>query len=196
MSPADPAKRRATYADLLAVPEHLVAEILDGELVVSPRPAARHARASSVIASDLAGPFDRGPEGPPPPLGGWWLLYEPELHLGADVIVPDLAGWRRERMPQIPDVAAFTLAPDWVCEVISPSTARIDRVRKMAIYAREKVGHLWLVDPAAHTLEVYRLDGARWTVAGNHAASEHVRAAPFEAVEIDIARWWIDPDPS
>ena len=131
-------RRRATYADLLEVPEHLVAEIIDGELLTSPRPASPHALAASAIGSAL---FDRfnGPPGGADRPGGWWILFEPELHLGEDVLVPDHAGWRRERMPALPDVVGFTLAPDWVCEVISPSTARIDRGRKLRVYAREQV---------------------------------------------------------
>src|SRR5437867_12251474 len=176
-------RRRATYADLLAVPEHLVAEIIDGELLTSPRPASPHALAASAIGSAL---FDRfnGPPGGANRPGGWWILFEPELHLGEDVLVPDHAGWRRERMPLLPDVAAFTLAPDWVCEVISPSTARIDRGRKMRIYAREGVSHLWFVEPLLETLETYRLEAGRWVVLDTHTADDTVRAEPFEAVEL------------
>jgi len=185
------AKHRATYADLIALPDDVVAEILNGELIVSPRPAARHTRATSTIGQDLGPPFDGGRGGPDAP-GGWWILDEPELHLGDDVLVPDLAGWRREKMPVIPDVAAFTQAPDWVCEVVSPSTARIDRVQKMALYGRYGVGFLWLVDPAAHTLEVYRREGERWVVVTTVAGDEKVRAEPFAVAELDLARWWID----
>ena len=157
------ARRQATYEDLLKVPDILVAEIIDGELVTSPRPASPHARATSVIRADID-PFDRRPGSPGGP-GGWWILFEPELHLGADIPVPDLAGWRRERLPVLEDVAYFELAPDWVCEVVSPSTARIDRVRKMLIYAREGVSYLWLIHPGLQTLEVYRLEGQHWVVA-------------------------------
>ncbi|HJQ84425.1 MAG TPA: Uma2 family endonuclease [Candidatus Binatia bacterium] len=182
-------RRRATYADLLEVPEHLVAEIIDGELITSPRPASPHALAATAIGSAL---FDRfnGPPGSGDAPGGWWILAEPELHFGEDVLVPDLAGWRRERMPTFPDVAAFTLAPDWACEVISPSTARIDRGRKLRIYARERVAHLWFVDPIVQTVEIYRLDGDRWIVAATHGGSEALRTEPFAAVELDTRRWW------
>jgi Uma2 family endonuclease len=188
----NPAQRRATYDDLLKVPDTLVAEILDGELFTSPRPASPHARASSVLRSELD-PFDRrigGPGGP----GGWWLLFEPELHLGADILVPDLAGWRRERMPVLQNVAYFELAPDWVCEVVSPSTARLDRVRKVPIYAREGVTHLWLVDPLQQTLEVFRLEGRHWVLLSTHGGAEIVRATPFEALELDMGRWWLEPE--
>lgn len=186
----DTPRRRATYEDLLRVPDILIAEIVDGELVTSPRPASPHAQVASAINQDL-GPFSRRPGGPGGP-GGWWILFEPELHLGADILVPDLAGWRRERMPVLQNVPYFELAPDWVCEVVSPSTARIDRVRKMPIYAREQVGHLWLVDPIMHTLEVYRLEGQRWVVASTHGGAESVRAEPFETVELDMSRWWLE----
>lgn len=183
------APRRATFDDLETVPDHLVAEILDGELVVSPRPAARHARAGSAIGSIVFDRFDGPPGGADAP-GGWCILFEPELHLGDDALVPDVAGWRRERMPSLPDVAAFTMAPDWVCEVVSPRTASIDRSRKMPIYAREGVGHLWIVDPSVRTLEVYRLEAGRWVVVHTHAGDEPVRAEPFAALALDVRRWW------
>src|SRR5260370_28207090 len=147
------AKRRATYDDVLQVPPHRVAEIVDGDLHVSPRPASRRALAASALGSGLGPPFHHARGGP----GGWWILFEPELHFGEDVLVPDLAGWRRERMPEFPDTAAFTLAPDWARKVVSPSTERLDRAKKLPVYARENVPSLWLVNPAALTLEVYRL---------------------------------------
>jgi len=185
------APRRASYDDILNAPENLVAEVVDGELYTSPRPASPHAVAGSVIVGDLLGSFHWPPGGPKGP-GGWWILYEPELHLGRDVLVPDLAGWRRERMPTIPNTPAFTLAPDWVCEVVSPHTARLDRVRKMPVYAHEGVAHLWLVDPLMKTLEVYRLESGHWVVASTHAGPDLCRAEPFAAVEFDMTRWWID----
>ncbi|MGE0826909.1 MAG: Uma2 family endonuclease [Candidatus Binatia bacterium] len=184
------AQRRATYEDLLKVPDIFIAEILDGELITSPRPASPHARATSVIRGAID-PFDRPPGGPNDP-GGWWILFEPELHLGTDILVPDLAGWRRERMPRLQNVPYFDLAPDWVCEVVSPTTARIDRVRKMPIYAREHVRYLWLVYPGLQTLEVYRLEGQHWLVASSHGGAENVRAEPFEAIELDMSRWWLE----
>ena len=184
------ARRQATYEDLLKVPDILVAEIIDGELVTSPRPASPHARATSVIRADID-PFDRRPGSPDGP-GGWWILFEPELHLGADILVPDLAGWRRERMPVLKDVAYFELVPDWVCEVVSPSTARIDRVRKMPIYACEGVSYLWLIHPSLQTLEVYRREGEHWVVASSHVGAESIRAEPFEAIALDMNRWWLE----
>jgi len=169
----------------------MVGEIIDGELYASPRPASPHALAASGIGSDLFGRFNRPTNGPDAP-GGWWILDEPELHLGSEVMVPDLAGWRRECMPRIPDVAYFELVPDWVCEVVSPRTGILDRRRKMPIYAREGVSHLWIVDPILKTLEVYRLESGRWVVASTHGGDDLVRAEPFDAVELDIVRWWLE----
>ena len=169
----------------------MVAEIIDGELYASPRPASPHIRATTVLGGDLLGSFDRPPGGEGAP-GGWWILFEPELHLGRDVLVPDLAGWRRSRMPVLPNVAAFTEPPDWACEVLSPQTAGMDRVRKMRVYARERVPHLWLVDPILKTLEVYRLEKGRWVVASSHAGTDPVRAEPFETVAFDASRWWLE----
>lgn len=190
VTPMSTAQRQATYEDLLKVPDILIAEIVDGELITSPRPAIPHAQATSAVIQDLS-PFSRRPSGPSGP-GGWWILYEPELHLGANILVPDLAGWRRERRPVLVDEPYSTLAPDWVCEVVSPSTARIDRVRKMPIYAREHVNYLWLVHPGLQTLEVYRLEGPHWVVASSHVGAESVRAEPFETVELDMSRWWLE----
>src|SRR5260370_10281350 len=153
----DPAKRRAPYEDLLAVPNTMIAEIINGVLHTQARPASPHARAASTLGVELGGPFDRGRGGP----GGWILLFEPELHLHGDVLVPDYTGWRRTRMPTMPEAAAFELAPDWVCEVLSKGSVATDRSEKMPIYAREKVPFLWLVDPLARLLEVYRLEGGR-----------------------------------
>lgn len=187
----EPARRRATYEDLLRVPEHMVAEIIDGELIASPRPASPHAHAASGIGSDTWGRFNGPPNGPGRP-GGWWILFEPELHFGEDVLVPDLAGWRRERMPVMRDVPFFELVPDWVCEVVSPRTGAIDRSRKMRIYAREGARHLWMVDPLARTLEVYPLEDGRWVVASTPAGDERARAEPFDAVELEIGRWWLE----
>jgi len=189
------AKRGATYDNMEKVPDTMVAELIDGDLITSLRPASPHARAATALGSDLFGVFDGPPGGAAGKPGGWWILAEPELHLGSDVLVPDLAGWRRDGMPVLPNVAAFTQAPDWACEIVSPSTGAIDRGRKMRIYAREGVHHLWMVDPIIRTLEVYRLEGGRWVVASTHGGHEPVSAEPFEAVALDLARWWLDPPP-
>lgn len=184
-------RRPANYADLCAVPEHMVAEVIEGELVTNPRPASPHARACSALGGDLFGTFD-GPPGRPGAPGGWWILDEPELHFGPEVVVPDLAGWRRERMPTIPNVAAFSLAPDWVCEVVSPTTERHDRGGKMRIYARAGVSHLWLLDPLARTVETYRLEAKRWIATETHRGNGAIHAAPFDAVALTMGRWWLE----
>src|SRR5882672_4024682 len=145
-----PLKIGATYDDLVEVPDNFVAEMFDGELYASPRPAMPHTRAASKLHGMLDGPFDRP--------GGWWLLIEPELHFRNDVLVPDLAGWRRERLAALPADPYMTLAPDWICEVLSPSTESLDRGKKLRIYAPEGVAHAWLLDPLRQTLEVLRLD--------------------------------------
>jgi Uma2 family endonuclease len=191
MTRQTPVRRAATYDDLLAVPDHLVAEILAGDLYTSPRPSPRHAVASSGLGADLGGPFDRGRGGP----GGWWILAEPELHLGDDVVVPDLAGWRRTRLPEMPAEAFFTLAPDWVCETLSPATERIDRGKKLAIYAREGVAHTWLVNPIAETLEAYRLERERWVLLVTHTGDVAARIEPFDAVELELWRLWGRSEP-
>lgn len=183
---ADPPRRRATSDDLKQVPSNLVAEIINGELVTSPRPAPRHARAASSLGGELYGPFDRGRGGP----GGWIILDEPELHFHGDVLVPDLGGWRRERMPALPESSAFELAPDWVSEVLSPSTASVDRTQKLPIYARERVGHVWLIDPALQTLEVFRLDGASYRLVGAWRGDAVVQCEPFEALALRLADLW------
>lgn len=187
------AKRYATYEDVLDAPDTQVAELIDGDLILSPRPASPHARAATVLVTDLIGEFD-GPLGGNRP-GGWWLLIEPELHFGTDVLVPDLAGWRRERMPVLPDVAAFTLAPDWVCEVISPSTASIDRARKLRVYARAGVAHCWIVDPRVRTIETYRLERGMWVVAATYGGDDPIHAEPFDATALTPARWWMPTQP-
>ena len=182
-------RQPATYEDLLKVPDHLVAEIVEGELFTSPRPASRHAHASTGLGAELHMRFQRGNGGP----GGWWIVSEPELHLGRDVLVPDIAGWRKERMPAFPDVAWFDLAPDWICEVVSPATARLDRLRKLPRYARYAIQWAWIVDPIAKGLEVYRLEQERWSLLSTHEGVGLVRIEPFDACEIDLGALWIEP---
>ncbi|MDF2697935.1 MAG: hypothetical protein K0S65_6318 [Labilithrix sp.] len=183
---AAPSSRPATYADLEALPPNMVGEIVRGVLYANPRPASAHAAAASAIGEELGPPFKRSKGGP----GGWVILDEPELHLGEDVLVPDLGGWRRERMPEMPHVAAFELAPDWVCEVLSPSTAKLDRGEKIPVYARASVGHIWLVDPLQQYLEVLRLDGATYRILGTYFTDAKVRAEPFDAIELDLTVLW------
>jgi Uma2 family endonuclease len=175
------------YQRFLEVPEYKVAEIIQGRLVTHPRPTLRHATAASVLAAKLLEPFMCGGGGP----GDWVILIEPELHLARDILVPDLAGWRRERMPRIPDVTGVELAPDWICEVLSPSTSATDRADKLPIYASHQVGHAWLVDPLAQTLEVLQLFSERWRLLATHRDHAVVRAEPFDAIELQLGVLWM-----
>jgi Uma2 family endonuclease len=186
---AIPATKPATYEDLRALPDHLVGELIAGELIASPRPSIPHARASSSLGGALDGPFDRGRGGP----GGWWILDEPELHLGADVLVPDLAAWRRERLPSLPEAPFMSVAPDWLCEVLSPGTQALDRVKKLRIYARERVAHVWLIDPMERTLEVFRLQDGHFMLLGTFAGDESVRAEPFDQLALQLGALWVTP---
>jgi Uma2 family endonuclease len=180
-----PLKKGATYDDLREVPDHFVAEMFDGDLYASPRPALPHANAASAVLAEIHSSFHRkGPD-------GWVILYGPELHFGRDVLVPDLAGWRRARLPNVPAEAYLTLAPDWICEVLSNSTEALDRGKKLRIYAREGVVHAWLVDPLAHTLEVLALEAGRRTQLERYAGEAKVRAAPFGAIELELGALWI-----
>ena len=181
-----PAGRGATYDDLLKLPQNVVGEILDGELFASPRPGPRHANAETTLAAELHSAFQRGRGGP----GGWWILIEPELHLGPNVLVPDIGGWRRERLAALPETAWFELSPDWVCEVVSPSTGRIDRAKKLPLYAHERVPFAWIVDPEQKTVEVLQLNGDLWTVVHVHSGDEQMSAVPFESLSIDLRTLW------
>ena len=194
MEAVTPSRPRATYRDLLALPEHVTAELIDGELFVMPRPRVRHAAALSTMTADVSAAFGRRrPRAGP---GGWVILVEPELHLGPrpDKLAPDLAGWRRERMPDAlgPEDAPahYDLAPDWACEVLSPRTEATDRAKKMRIFRREGVGHVWLVNPIERTLEVYRLEGGRYALLDTFEGEDVVRAEPFDAIELALGLLW------
>ncbi len=182
--------RRPTYADIEALPPGLNGEIIAGELVVSPRPASPHARAGTKLTALLDSSFDIDSAGP----AGWWLLYEPELSLAIepdyDPIIPDLAGWRLETMPEFPELAQFHTCPDWICEIVLPSSARHDRVMKLPYYARAGVQHAWLVDPVAQSLEVYRREGASWLLVQTAGGDQRVRAEPFDALELSLDALW------
>ena len=177
---------RATYQDVLDAPAHQVAEIINGTLHTHPRPAPARTLASSALGNDLGNPFQFGRGGP----GGWWILDEPELHLGDEILVPDLAGWRRERMPELPDTAYFTLAPDWACEVLSASTRRVDLQEKRPAYAREGVAYLWLVDPTDRTLEAFELREGEWVLIACAKDDEPVSIRPFDAITFSLGDLW------
>jgi Uma2 family endonuclease len=183
---AVPALKPATYDDLLALPPNRVGQIIDGVLYSHPRPAGKHITSGSSLGFHLGPPFHRGRGGP----GGWRILVEPEIHLGNDVLVPDMAGWRRERMPDPPVAAWIDLAPDWVGEILSPGTARVDRIKKMPIYAANGVRHLWLIDPEPRTLEAYENQQDRWLLIASYADEDVARILPFDAVELELALLW------
>lgn len=182
---------KPTYQDVLAAPPDRVAQIINGMFHLQPRPAPSHAVASSGLGMRLGPPFGFGSGGP----GGWWILDEPELHFGTapdeDILVPDLAGWRRETLPTFPTGAFFTIAPDWVCEVLSPSTRQIDLGAKRDLYAREGVSHLWLVDPDARTLEAFALRDGHWVLIATLFEDAQVSVPPFEAVSFDLSDLWV-----
>ncbi len=173
---------RATYDDLIAVPEHLIAEIIDGELVTSRR---WHPGVVSHLLMIIGAPYHRGRDGP----GTWWILHRPELHFGDDVLVPRMAGWRKERMPQLPDGHAY-VTPDWICEVIAHETAHIDRMENSRFMRGEGVAYEWLVEPDAQTVEIKRLENGLWVDIAGYGGDDKFRAEPFELVEIDLAEIW------
>lgn len=190
--------RQATYADLEALPPEMVGELIDGTLIAMPRPALGHASVALNLGADLRNPYGRGRGGP----GGWVILAEPELHLGKDVLVPDLAGWQRDRLATLPtaDAPHTSVAPDWVCEILSPRTARIDKIWKRRVYAREKVGFIWHVEPVERILTAYRFVAPDYQELGVFSPDETptIRVPPFDAVELEFALWWdaVQPPPS
>lgn len=178
-------RRPATERDLDDLPEDVIGQIVDGELIVHPRPDHPHVRAASALTWAIFGPFDQGLGGP----GGWVILAEPRILFGEKLLVPDLAGWKKERFVA-PKKGSYAVAPDWVCEILSPSTARFDRVTKLPIYAQAEVQHAWILDPGVRTLEVLRLEIGRWTISAAYQNTEKVRAEPFDAVELDLSLLW------
>jgi Uma2 family endonuclease len=179
-------KKKTAYEKWQELPENVVGEIIAGDLHVSPRPTPKHSNSASGVVDQIRSPFHHGKGGP----GGWIILFEPEVHLDNNITVPDIAGWKRQRMPKIPDAAFFSMAPDWICEVLSPSTAILDRAKKMPLYAQQGVKHFWLVDPIALTLEVYQNDHFRWSLLHTYAENEKIHAVPFDAIEIDLSALW------
>ena len=182
--------RKATYQDILDAPPNMVAEIVDGRLHTQPRPIMPHAFTGSALAVMVGGPFSKGRGGP----GGWWVVYEPELHFGTfpnqDIVVPDWAGWRRERMPEYPDTAYCTLAPDWVCEILSPSNRDLDTGRKSDIYAREGIPYFWLIDPRLRTLQALELQNGQWQTIATLTGDAQVAVPPFAAAPFPLNELW------
>lgn len=188
MNAVQPLLPASLYEQLLNLPENLTGEIIGGELHVQPRPSGRHGAAESALGMRLGPPFKFGENGP----GGWWILDEPEVHFVRDTVVaaPDLAGWRRERMPELPKDHRFEVVPDWVCEILSPSTAAKDRIKKLPLYAEYRVAHVWLVDPLARTLEAFSLREEGWLLVAALADEDAVRVAPFDAISFSLGDLW------
>ena len=186
---SEPARKPASYEDLFDIPENMTGEIINGELVVHPRPSRKHAYAASALGGELTPAYQFGRGGGP---GGWIILEEPEIGLGEHTIVPDFGGWKRERFPVEEPHNWISVAPDWVCEIISPKTALLDRTVKKDIYAKHRVGHLWLIDPINMTLEVYRLGSDTWDSLGTFGGKDKVRTEPFSEIEIDLSNFWLN----
>lgn len=185
------AKKIATYNDILVLPEYLIGEIINGELITMPRPGPRHIRSSSKLGGTLTNSFDNDNSNLP---GGWWILDEPELHIEANIIVPDLAGWRKELVPKIPTVKAyFEIVPNWVCEILSKKTAIIDRTEKLPFYHKIKVDYVWFINPEQKTLEIYVRKEDEWKII-NFGGEQIVRAIPFNAIEINLGDLWLPDD--
>lgn len=184
---SDPAKKVVTYSDLYDIPANTTGEIINGELIVTPRPSRKHVYATSALDKRIGPPYQFGEGGGP---GGWIILIEPEIGFGENILVPDLAGWKEERYPQEEPHNWISVAPDWVCEVVSPATQRIDKIEKMPIYARHEVPYLWLINPVAKTLDVFRLKAGEWVVSGLYAEGAKMRAEPFIEIEINLDDLW------
>lgn len=184
---SDPARKPATYEDLHNIPENMIGEIINGELIVSPRPSPKHMYVTTILSGEIGPPYHRGRSGP----GGWIFLAETEVRLGEDTVVPDLAGWKKERFPAKLEHNWIPVAPDWVCEVLSPGTLRNDKVRKMPIYAHHGVGHIWLIDPLAMTMDAFRLESGRWVLLASFSENDKVRVEPFQEIEIHLEDMWI-----
>ena len=185
--PPKPAGQPATYADIEAAPEHLVAEIIDGELVTHPRPSFRHGGAAMALGTALTAPYQFRRDGGP---GGWVFIIEPELRFDTQLLVPDLAGWRVERLVDIPEKGPVSILPDWVCEVLSASTERRDRTVKRRIYAEAGVPFFWLVDPRHQSLDAFELVSGQWMLNGSWSSDDLVCAKPFDAIRFSLADLW------
>lgn len=173
----------------MELPDNVVGEIIAGELHVSPRPAPRHARAASKLGRIIDGPYDSGVNGP----GGWIILDEPEIHKEEHIFVPDIAGWKKDRLTLKNEDVFISVEPDWACEILSPGTTKLDKVKKMPLYAEIGIKFFWLVDPAIKTLDVYVNDHANWKLLKTYSDHDKVRAVSFDAIEFDLSLLWL-PD--
>jgi Uma2 family endonuclease len=185
----EPVKKRVVYESLFDIPDNMTGEIINGELIATPRPSRKHSVVISRLGFELGPPYDFGRGGGP---GGWVIVDEPETSFGENILVPDMAGWKKERFPVEEPHNWISVAPDWVCEILSPTTAQVDRAEKMPIYAQHHVLHAWLIDPIVKTLEIFRLESGRWVVLGVYAKSAKVHAEPFPEIELDLGLLWLE----
>ena len=183
-------KKNAEYEDLYNIPENMTGQIINGELVAMPRPSPKHSNAVSGIGFEIGPPYRFGRGGP----GGWVILDEPEIRLGNDIFVPDLAGWKKERLPKFPKTNYISVPPDWICEVLSPSTEKADRAKKMPVYARFGISYIWLINPVEEILEVFKLDSGRWILLSVYSENDKLRAEPFQETEIDLQNLWFETE--
>lgn len=181
------AKKRAVYEDLYNIPENMTGEIIGGEVIATPRPSRKHGYTSSALGNLIGPGYQFGRGGP----GGWLFILEPEIRFGDDILVPDLAGWKRERFPIEEPHNWISTPPDWICEVLSPGTIRVDRVLKMPVYGRYSVPYVWLIDPIHKTLDVFGLESGRWVVLGLYVEKDSIRARPFEDIEFSLGDLWL-----
>ena len=182
------ARKKTVYDDLYNLPENMIGEIIDGELVASPRPSPEHMFTLSILGNEVGPPYNMGRGGP----GGWIILDEVEIALGEDIFVPDLSGWKKERFFKPEGQNWISIAPDWICEILSPSSIRQDRIIKSIVYAKHKIPYFWLIDPRNKTLDVFRLESGRWISLGVYAENDKVRAEPFQETEIDLSALWLE----
>lgn len=185
----DIARKKATYDDLFSIPDNMTGEIIAGELIVTPRPSRKHGFCVTALGTAITGPYQFGQGGGP---GGWVIIIEPEIGLGENIVVPDLAGWKRARFPFQEESNWITVVPNWIGEILSPSTLRNDKVKKMPLYAQYGVEHIWLVDPSAMTLDAFRLESGRWLLLGSYADHDQVRVEPFPELPISLDKLWLD----
>jgi Uma2 family endonuclease len=181
-------KTKNVYEQWLELPDNITGEIISGNLIASPRPGPKHANVSSSLNVKVGGPYHHGDSGGP---GGWLILFEPEIHINDDIVVPDFAGWKRERLSSPPDEPYFSVVPDWVCEILSPGSVKIDRVVKQQLYLNWSVNHYWIIDPILKSVEVLERSGAHWVIKGIYSENNKMRAVPFDSIEIDLSSlWW------
>ncbi len=183
-------KSNADYADLYSIPENMIGEIIDGELYAMPRPSPRHCNTASSLGIIIGYYYKIGMNGG---IGGWWILDKPGIHfsdLKEDIMVPDISGWKKEKMPELPAETYFSVTPDWICEILSPATAAHDRKKKLPKYAKFGVSYFWIVDPANRTVEILKLKNGEYSVSAVYCEDDKMKAEPFTEILIDLKNIW------